>query len=32
LFVPVGPRVDEVYWTLGVELVFYALVWTPRPI
>jgi peptidoglycan/LPS O-acetylase OafA/YrhL len=28
LFVPVGPWVDEVYWTLGVELVFYALVWT----
>lgn len=26
LFVPVGPWIDGVYWTLGIEIVFYALV------
>lgn len=28
LFVPYGPWVDSVYWTLGIEIAFYAVVWT----
>lgn len=28
LFVPFNPWVDSVYWTLGIELAFYAVVWT----
>jgi peptidoglycan/LPS O-acetylase OafA/YrhL len=27
LFVPFEPWVDSVYWTLGIEIAFYALVW-----
>lgn len=27
LLIPVAPWIDEVYWTLGVEMVFYAMVW-----
>jgi peptidoglycan/LPS O-acetylase OafA/YrhL len=27
LFVPYGPWVDSVYWTLGIEIAFYAIVW-----
>ena len=27
LFVPVDPWVDSVYWTLGIEIAFYAIVW-----
>ncbi len=26
-FIPFGPWVDSVYWTLGIEIAFYALVW-----
>jgi len=26
-FIPFGPWIDGVYWTLGVEAVFYAVVW-----
>ncbi|MER8435633.1 acyltransferase [Mesorhizobium sp. M1312] len=28
LFVPYSPWVDSVYWTLGIEIAFYAVVWT----
>lgn len=28
MFVPYGPWVDSVYWTLGIEIAFYAIVWT----
>ena len=28
LFVPFDPWVDSVYWTLGIEIAFYAIVWT----
>jgi len=28
LFVPFGPWADSVYWTLGVEIAFYAIIWT----
>src|SRR4029079_11339276 len=28
LFVPFDPWVDSVYWTLGIEIAFYAVVWT----
>lgn len=28
LFVPFSPWVDSVYWTLGVEIAFYAVVWS----
>lgn len=28
LFVPDAPWVDSVYWTLGIEIAFYAIVWT----
>lgn len=28
LFGPYGPWVDSVYWTLGIEIAFYAVVWT----
>ncbi|WP_027060801.1 acyltransferase family protein [Mesorhizobium loti] len=28
LFVPYAPWVDSVYWTLGIEIAFYAVVWT----
>lgn len=27
LFVPFEPWVDSVYWTLGIEIAFYAIVW-----
>nr|WP_245276047.1 hypothetical protein [Mesorhizobium sp. LNHC220B00] len=27
LFAPYGPWVDSVYWTLGIEIAFYAIVW-----
>ena len=27
LFVPFEPWVDSVYWTLGIEIAFYAVVW-----
>lgn len=27
LFVPFNPWVDSVYWTLGIEIAFYAVVW-----
>jgi len=27
LFVPFDPWVDSVYWTLGIEIAFYAIVW-----
>ncbi|TIN67610.1 MAG: acyltransferase, partial [Mesorhizobium sp.] len=27
LFVPYAPWVDSVYWTLGIEIAFYAIVW-----
>ena len=27
LFVPIDPWVDSVYWTLGIEIAFYAIVW-----
>ncbi|MER9327937.1 acyltransferase [Mesorhizobium sp. M0488] len=27
LFDPYGPWVDSVYWTLGIEIAFYAVVW-----
>jgi peptidoglycan/LPS O-acetylase OafA/YrhL len=28
LFAPYSPWVDSVYWTLGIEIAFYAVVWT----
>ena len=28
LFAPYAPWVDSVYWTLGIEIAFYAVVWT----
>ena len=28
LFVPFDPWVDSVYWTLGIEIAFYAVVWS----
>ncbi|MDG4890233.1 acyltransferase [Mesorhizobium sp. M1A.F.Ca.IN.022.07.1.1] len=28
LFVPFEPWVDSIYWTLGIEIAFYAIVWT----
>jgi peptidoglycan/LPS O-acetylase OafA/YrhL len=27
LFVPFGPWMDDVYWTLGIEVSFYTVVW-----
>ncbi|TGV93818.1 acyltransferase, partial [Mesorhizobium sp. M2E.F.Ca.ET.154.01.1.1] len=27
MFVPFEPWVDSVYWTLGIEIAFYAIVW-----
>ena len=27
LFYPLGGWIDDVYWTLGIEIMFYALVW-----
>jgi len=26
-FVPIGPWVDSVYWTLGIEICFYLVIW-----
>ncbi|MGX9575808.1 hypothetical protein [Mesorhizobium sp. f-mel] len=28
MFAPYSPWVDSVYWTLGIEIAFYAVVWT----
>ncbi|WP_287205626.1 hypothetical protein [Mesorhizobium sp.] len=28
LFAPYSPWVDSVYWTLGIEIAFYSVVWT----
>lgn len=27
LFIPFGPWIDSVYWTLGIEVIFYACIW-----